>query len=384
MLNFPALFCLLAASLPAAESVSSNFRAHTIATGLRGGYQVVATDVNGDGRTDLIALASGMPDLYWFEAPGWERHTLARNLPRMINLAAADVDGDRIPEILIAYEFANEAAKSIGIVALLTHDGNPKRPWKVREIDRLTTSHRLRVANLSGETVFINAPLTGANAKAPDYRDHVPLVLYRPGVWKREVIGAADEGVVHGLWVGKWKKSDKSDSILTSSFQGIYRYSWEKGRWKRTRLSPGDPSPWPKSGSSEISPGDRTGRDQWFASLEPWHGNQVVIYERGKRNVIDTQLVDGHVLLTADFTGDGKNEVLAGYRGNGKSVYLYYRSGKKTWTREIIDNGGIAAAGCAIADLNGNGLLDIACIGSATANLKWYENLGRHPNARGR
>jgi hypothetical protein len=27
-------------------------------------------------------------------------------------------------------------------------------------------------------------------------------------------------------------------------------------------------------------------------------------------------------------------------------------------------------------DLNGDGRPDIACIGSATANLKWYENLG--------
>lgn len=383
MQTFPALFCLFAAATTITQAAES-FKPHTIATGLRGGYQVVATDVNGDGRTDLIALASGMPDLVWFEAPNWEQRTLARNLPRMINLAAADVDGDRIPEILIAYEFANEAAKSTGIVALLTHAGDPRKPWKVREIDRLTTSHRLRVASLNGETVFINAPLTGANAKAPDYRDHVPLVLYRPGVWKRELIGAADEGVVHGLWVGKWKKSDASDSILTASFQGIFRYSWVKGRWKRVRLTSGDPAPWPKSGSSEVSPGERSGKDPWFASLEPWHGNQVVIYDRGKRNVIDTQLVDGHVLLTADMNGDGKSEVLAGYRGNGRSVYLYYRSGKNKWTRDIIDNGGIAAAGCAIADLNSDGRPDIACIGSATANLKWYENLGRHPNARGR
>jgi hypothetical protein len=35
----------------------------------------------------------------------------------------------------------------------------------------------------------------------------------------------------------------------------------------------------------------------------------------------------------------------------------------------------ISAAACAIADLNGDGRPDIACIGSATANLKWYENL---------
>ena len=43
---------------------------------------------------------------------------------------------------------------------------------------------------------------------------------------------------------------------------------------------------------------------------------------------------------------------------------------------QILDNGGMAAAACAVADLNGDGRPDIVCIGSATANLKWYENLG--------
>jgi hypothetical protein len=35
-------------------------------------------------------------------------------------------------------------------------------------------------------------------------------------------------------------------------------------------------------------------------------------------------------------------------------------------------------AGCAAADFNADKKMDIVCIGSAsaTANLKWYENLG--------
>jgi hypothetical protein len=36
----------------------------------------------------------------------------------------------------------------------------------------------------------------------------------------------------------------------------------------------------------------------------------------------------------------------------------------------------MAASSCAIADLNADGRPDIVCIGSATANLKWYENKG--------
>jgi hypothetical protein len=364
----------LALALTALEPLA--FREHTIAEGLRGGYQVTATDVNGDGKTDLIALASGMTELLWFEGPSWKRHVLATGLNRMINLAAADVDGDRIPEIVIAHEFQNEAARSVGIVSLLTHDGDVTKPWKVKEIDRLTTSHRIRAARIDGTTVFINAPLTGAKAAGPEYRDHTPLVLYRPGDWKRELISNQDEGVVHGLWVGKWKS--KQDVILTASFQGIHRHEWTGRNWKRTRIAAGDPQPWPRSGSSEIAPGEG-----WYASLEPWHGNQVAVYNGKRRLVIEDKLVDGHVLLTADLDGDAKSEILAGYRGQGRSVYLY-RQEKSRWTREIVDNGGMAAAGCAIADLNGDGNPDIACIGSATANLKWYENLGRHSNTSGR
>lgn len=369
------ILACLALSIAALEPLA--FREHSISEGLRGGYQVTAADVNGDGKTDLIALASGMSELVWFEGPAWKRHVLATGLNRMINLAAADVDGDRIPEIVIAHEFQNEAARSIGIVSLLTHDGDPTKPWKVREIDRLTTSHRIRSASIDGKIVFINAPLTGAKAAGPDYRDHTPLVMYRAGEWKREVISTEDEGVVHGLWVGRWRS--KQDVILTSSFKGIHRYEWTGKRWKRNRIAAGDPAPWPRSGSSEIAPGDG-----WYASLEPWHGNQVVVYKGPwERKVIEDKLVDGHVLLTADVDGDGKREILAGFRGQGRSVYLY-RLDKGQWIREIVDNGGMAAAGCAIADLNGDGRADIACIGSATANLKWYENLGRHSNTRGR
>jgi hypothetical protein len=61
-------------------------------------------------------------------------------------------------------------------------------------------------------------------------------------------------------------------------------------------------------------------------------------------------------------------------------VNVYYAqdakgAGTTAWTKVVLDNS-IAAAACAIADLNGDGRPDIACIGAATANLKWYENLG--------
>lgn len=350
------------------------FQPHTIATNLTSGYQVVVHDVNRDGKPDLIALASGLTDLLWFENPGWQRHVLASGLRRMINVAVCP----GVEEMVVAHEFANQPQGSIGIVSILTPGPDRTQPWTVREIDRLTTSHRLRCADIdgTGKPVFVNAALAGARAAAPDYRDHVPLVFYRPGEWKRREIGSENEGVVHGIFIHRPEKS-KRDAILTASFLGIHQYLLGKnGQWERTQIASGDPSPWPKSGSSDIAV-SKSGKARFLAAIEPWHGNQVVIYTPGKtwkRQVIDDSLVDGHTILTADFNGDGKQEVVAGFRGAGRSVFLY-QSEANQWHKYKVDDGGIAAAACAASDLNQDGRLDLVCIGSATTNLKWYENV---------
>ena len=362
------------------------FREHTIATGLKGGYQVVPFDINHDGKIDLIALASGMTDLVWYENPGpnkdsWERHVIASNLPRMINVAAADLDGSGIPTIVLAYEFSMEASKSIGIVAVLHSDGDPRRPWKMTEIDRLPTSHRLRWADIdgSGKKVLVNAPLTGSHASPPEFRGRVPLVYYRPGEWKRQLIDDLNEGVVHGIAAVDWD-GDGRDGILTASFLGIHFHKYKPGtgaEWSRIEIAKGDPAPWPKSGASDIAVG-KTGRERFLAAIEPWHGNQVSVYrKRGAawvRQVIDDALLDGHTIHAADLDGDGNDEIIAGCRGKSQSVYLYSFDGAN-WKRQILDDGGMASAACAVADLSGHGRLDVACIGSATQNLKVYENL---------
>jgi hypothetical protein len=57
-------------------------------------------------------------------------------------------------------------------------------------------------------------------------------------------------------------------------------------------------------------------------------------------------------------------------------VNLYYaedNSGQR-WSKQTLD-GAMPAAACAVGDLNGDKRTDIACIGSANATLKWYENL---------
>jgi FG-GAP-like repeat len=376
---------LIAAILLALACASSGFcrtpqfEAHTVAVDLTGGYQVVVSDVNHDGKPDLIALASGMTELVWFENPGWDRHVIATGLTHMINVAALDVDGDGIPEIALAYGFSNNAAQSSGIVAILHHNGDPREIWEMKEIDRLPTSHRLRWANVDGKghQILINAPLTAADALPPDYRGHVPLVYYEPGNWTRQTIGDAEQGIVHGIFIANWQR-DGRDAILIGGFMGIHLYQYEPdGRWLRAEISKGDPTPWPKGGTSDIAVG-KLKHARFLAAIEPWHGNQLVVYREahGKwnREVIDTTLLDAHTVLTADFDKDGSDEIVAGFRGKPYGVYLYKFNGHR-WNRTTLDLRDMAAAACAIADLDGDGRPDIACIGSATHNLKWYRNV---------
>jgi hypothetical protein len=377
------LFIALASQpLPGRPGTGSvGFREHTVAGNLTGGYQVVVSDINHDGKPDLIALASGLNELIWFENPGWQRHVIVSGISQPINCAAWDIDGDGVPEIALAHEFSSQPARSVGIVSILKHRADPSKEWQITEIDRLSTSHRLRWVDIgNGKKILVNAPLAGASAAPPEYKAAVPLVFYRPGVWKRELISDELQGILHGIFQVHWSSKDRED-ILTASFLGIDQFTMDKdNNWRRTRLANGNADPWPKGGSSEIAVG-KVKKELFFCSIEPWHGNQVVVYRKqGKnwiRQTIDTSLNDGHVLLTADLNQDGSDEIIAGYRGQGRSVYIYSpEDGGSHWLKRKLDDGGIAAAGCAVADLNGDGKLDVVCIGSATANLKWYENLG--------
>jgi hypothetical protein len=368
-------FLLLALVVPA---FAIDFTASVIATDLRRGYQVITADMNKDGRPDLVALASGMPELYWFENPGWQRHTIAGPFKDPINLAVRDLDGDGVPEVAVAYEFANQAKNSVGAVSVLRSKDGSDGSWKATEIDRLTTSHRLRWATIApGRTVLVNATLTGANATPPMYEDQTPLVLYEAPDFKRQTISNENRGVAHGVLIVDWN-GDGKDDVLTASMSGIHAHCLHKGKWARIEIAKGDPSPWPQSGSSDIAMG-RLGRRRFIASVEPWHGNQVAIYDGAKRTVIDDTLTDGHTILTADFDKDGRDEIVAGFRGGKRGVYLY-REQKGSWVKQVLDEGNVAAAACAAADLDGDGWTDLACIGSATQNLKMYRNAGRKRN----
>jgi hypothetical protein len=125
------------------------------------------------------------------------------------------------------------------------------------------------------------------------------------------------------------------------------------------------------------------GAQKFIAAIEPWHGNQIAIYKAAndgwQRQMIDDTITNGHAIIVLDVDNDGRDEVAVGQRGGERSLMLYNSTANgDAWSRRVLDQGDMAGAGCAAADLNGDRRTDIVCIGTATANLKWYENVGQH------
>jgi FG-GAP-like repeat/FG-GAP repeat len=351
----------------------SRWQGITATDSLKMGYQLVVADLNRDGRPDLIAVDERGTELAWFENPSWERHVIVGDVPRIINLDTYDYNGDGIPEIAMGYHFETTPEKSIGNVVILKSGPDPRKPWTSIEIDRIPTVHRIRWIDLTGngKKVLLLAPMIGLKARPPDYDDNVPVYLYRPGKWKRELFTDRPRGVLHSIFPVHWQ--GRGEQLMTADFLGIRVFLHNSP----VDIARGDPRPCPQCGSSEIRIG-HFGKRRFIAAIEPWHGNQVVVYtendSKWNRHVIEDGMVNGHALAVGDLDGDGRDEIVAGFRGKGFQLYVFTpddESGER-WTRHILDDGGIAAADCKIADFDRRGRLAVACIGASTGNIKIY------------
>lgn len=356
----------------------------TVTHEVKMGYQLLAVDLNGDGRKDLIAIDERASELAWYENPGWQRHVMAVDVPRQLNADAWDVDGDGKPEVVLAYRFESSPERSVGNVALLKAGADATKPWTMKEIDRVPTAHRVRFIDWegNGKKVLLLGPMVGMRAQAPLNDDDVPIYVYQPGTWKRELLYGKLHGILHAIVPVRWDKG-RREQLLAASFLGLHRIEQKKGGDLRvTQISRGDERACPQCGSSEVRMG-RLGKMRFLAAIEPWHGNQLVVYlpdgKAWKRTVLEDAMINGHGLAVDDLDGDGRDEIVCGFRGKGHKVTIYQASDSNgaSWKSTVLDNGGMAAADCRIEDFTGDGRPDIACAGASTANVKIYENLGK-------
>jgi len=79
----------------------------------------------------------------------------------------------------------------------------------------------------------------------------------------------------------------------------------------------------------------------------------------------NTRLSEQRNIPHRQTSGDGSDEIVAGFRGKPSGVYIYRFDGAR-WNRGILHEGSVSAASCAAPDLDGDAKPEIACIGQAT------------------
>jgi hypothetical protein len=348
----------------ALEAQALKFRAQEIGSALTVVYAVTTADVNGDGKPDVVAVTS--TQLVWFENPSWTKHIITEKVTQHDNVALAplDIDRDGKLDFALGADWQATNTTSGGSLHWVSNAG------QVTDIAIEPTLHRIRWGDVDGDgrPELIVAPLHGRGTKGPDWTNGPGsriLVFKVPAdpakdKWPVEV---ADETlhIVHNFAV-------VGNEIWTASAEGISALTRSKdGKWSRRTIGEGKPG--------EIKVG-RVGGKRYIATVEPWHGPSVVLYEEAsplwKRSVIESDLAEAHALGWGDFDGDRNEELVVGWRGKPWGLSLYRLMGGG-WTKTPIDDG-VAVEDLAVADLNGDGRPEIIAGGRATQNIRIYWN----------
>jgi hypothetical protein len=94
--------------------------------------------------------------------------------------------------------------------------------------------------------------------------------------------------------------------------------------------------------------------------------------------MLTDNLKQGHALATADFLHTGTDQIVIGWREPnsenkiGVKIFVADNAQATTWKDYWVDENGMACEDLKVADLNGDGKLDIIAAGRASHNLKVY------------
>ncbi|QDU02570.1 FG-GAP repeat protein [Gimesia chilikensis] len=376
--------CLFSTSVCFAADATPKFKPQTIDDTVEIGYGTAIGDVNGDGKPDI--LLADKKEFVWYENPSWQRHVIAENLTERDNvcIAARDIDGDGKVEIAVGGEWNPGDTLSSGAVFYLVPPADRSQLWEPVKLPNQPVVHRMRWVKLDDQKfALVVSPLHGKGNKRGEGAG-VKLIAYEKpdnprDEWQQTVIEDTMH-VTHNLDPAQWIPSTPAEEILYAGREGAMLLAYQNGKWSTQKFPLIE-------GSGEIRMGQLAPENQFIATIEPLHGDRLVLYQStasnkgiDQRQVLDDNIKAGHAVATADLFGDSQQEIVAGWRTPNKDqkvgVKLYWATDAsgKTWESAWIDDNGMACEDLRLGDLNGDGKIDIVAAGRNSHNLKIYWN----------
>jgi hypothetical protein len=316
-----------------------------------------------DGEATLVPSLAGLKskigfpetNLFWYENPGWQRRKLGDVNRLGAGHATTDVDGDGRTDVV-----AGQARHDRGVYWFRQPD-DPRRTWRSHLVtSRYGDYTDLAVADVdddgdeevvglgrADETIFYyDVPADPMQSPWPDECRHVVAsdraveglaVLDVDGDGRTEIVAGTDVYRRQDAGGDRWRR----ESIVEG---------WDDVRVATADLDgDGGPEVILAEGDSPVR-GTHPGRVAWF-DPDDW-----------EPHVIRDDLFCPHSLQVADFTGDGRPDILVGEMGLGKhddpGLYVFVNRGDGTFSERVVSRG-VAAHGAKVADLTGNGRPDV-------------------------
>jgi hypothetical protein len=334
---------------------------------------LVVGDLDGDGRPEVVACgrATGNVRIYWNEwKPKWVRHEVARGFKNYTAVGLklngggkerAVITNDTTRTLLYAGKAVVELHKGVNLIhsAVMDVDGD-------------------------GDEDFVGARYS------PGYvywleQPRKPL----EEAWKFHLIEDSEKGGidgVHGLYVADVDGDGRQDLIANSGQPKgplansiVWLKAVRKGEaWERTVFARGDaPGLSHYHGAGDLNGDGRV--DIVSAAKVGPEGNWFAWWEQGKKGEgwkkhLLSGAEDGATnALVADLNGDGQMDILAS-RGHG--VGLLWFAGPAFAAREI-DRELVGPHSLAIGDMDGDGDVDAVTCAKDSRLVAWFENDGQ-------
>ena len=290
---------------------------------------LATADVDRDGDVDVLAAAVGANTIAWFEntGTGWTRHNIDTAFAAAFWVDAADVDGDGDSDVLGASSFNSH---TLAWWDNLNGDGSA---WATNILTNTFTAavgvHGTDVDG-DGDTDIVGASFgafpTGAGGRMTWWEN----VNGDGSLWQAQDIDPAYLGAV-GVYSADIDGDGDTDILGAANVD--QEFTW----WENVN---GDGSLW-------------------------------------QRDAVGTGFGNAESVYAADLDGDGDNDIIGGSQNDNTVAWWENVAGDgSAWTEHIVDDNYLEAVHVFVADVTGDGWLDILAAGAVENDITYWPNVG--------